>query len=545
MSAAGLVFPAVALPVLTAAAGGLPPLRAHACRLGVAGSALAATSAAVLAVVVVTDGPSSTPALQVGGGLWLGWVADRLTVTLLILVATVSWIVQVYGRRQLQGDLARSRFALRAGLLTAATAAMVSAASLLTLALAWSLAGAALVWLVGVYRPAPAAGQAARRTAWMVLLGDTSLWAAVIVYLAAGGEGDLRRLAVDPHPLGGTTGAAVGCLLVVAAAARCAQLPFHRWLPASLAAPTPVSALLHAGVVNAGGVLLIRLNPIMTASGWASGLCVAIAAVSAVTATLIMLARPDVKGALVHSTIAQMAFMLLTCAMGLLVAAVAHLIAHGMFKASLFLRSGSAAQDHVRHLKAPPAAPIGHARACALAALALAAAALSVAFAARLLHPQSQPGGAVLVAFATVTAAAAAWGWLRRRPTPVGVVLLVIGLPVLSGGYLAVLAAMTRFLHPALAPAGPATAPAWALAVVLVLLAAAGLLPTRVPRWAGMKARLYARVLAAGQPPLPAPRTVAAPALMPVLTPVPAAPAITPASPGVPALAAQAEGVHL
>ncbi|MER6630844.1 proton-conducting transporter membrane subunit [Streptomyces sp. NPDC000987] len=544
MSAAGLLLPAaVLLPATAAAAGLLPRARRAACRLAVAGSALAATAAVALAVVVAVEGPAATARPGVSSDLWVGLVADRLTVTLLVLVCAVSAVVQVFARRQLQGDPGGRRFAARAGFLTAATTAMVTAASLPALALAWSLAGAALVALVGLYRPAPAAREAARRTARMVLYGDAALWTAVVLHLAAGGESDLRRLAADPAPAaGGVTGAVIGCLLVVAAAVRCAQLPWHRWLPASLAAPTPVSALLHAGVVNAGGILLIRLHPVVAASWWATWLTVALSTVTAVTATLIMLVRPDIKGALVHSTMAQMAFMLLSCAMGLLAAAAAHLIAHGLFKANLFLGSGSAAHAHVRRLQEPPPAPIGRTRAAVLAGLALAAAALAITFAARLLHPQQQSGAAVLLAFTVVTAAAAAWGWLRRHSTPMGVVLLLVGLPALAGGYLTVLTAVTRVLGPALAPAGPAAAPPWTLAAVLVLLAAAALLPAPSQRRAGLKARLYAFVLAAGQPPLTAPPALRASVSVPVPTPVPTAPAATPAS--VRVLATQSEGVH-
>lgn len=538
-AAAALLIAAVALPAVAAAAGLLPAARSAACRLGVAGSALAAVAAVALAVVAAATGPVSAR-VGGGGGVWVGLVADRLTVVLLVLVCSVSAVVQVFAHRQLQGDPAGGRFAVRAGFLTAATAAMVSGASLVTLALGWSLAGVALVALVGLYRPAPAAREAARHTARMVVAGDSALWIAVVLYLATGGQDDLHHLAAP----GGVSGAVTACLLVVAAAARCAQMPFHRWLPASVAAPTPVSAMLHAGVVNAGGILLVRLHPIVGASWWATWLTVAVAAVGTVAATLIMLARPDIKGSLVYSTIAQMAFMLLACAMGLLAAAVAHLVAHGMFKASLFLGSGSAVKTHVRHQQAPPAVPIGRSRAVALACFALGVAALTVVVAAQVLHPESQPGGVVLLAFAIVTAAAAGWGWLRRRPTPAGAVLLVVGVPVLAGGYLAVLAALTHGLGPALAPVGRAAAPAWTLAVVLVVLAAAALLPVRMPRWAGLGARLYARVLSAGQPLLPATRAAAVPTFMPVPAPIPAAPASAPAPAAVRALAPQAEGVH-
>ena len=133
----------------------------------------------------------------------------------------------------------------------------------------------------------------------------------------------------------------LGILVVVAALSRSAQFPFHRWLPATLAAPTPVSALLHAGVVNAGGILLIRLAP-LSRREVAQALTIAAGAATMVYGATIMLVKPDVKGALAHSTTAQMGFMILTCGLGLWAAAVIHLVAHGFYKSTLFLSSGSA-----------------------------------------------------------------------------------------------------------------------------------------------------------------------------------------------------------
>ena len=133
----------------------------------------------------------------------------------------------------------------------------------------------------------------------------------------------------------------LGVLVVLAALSRSAQVPFHRWLPATLAAPTPVSALLHAGVVNAGGILIIRMAPLAT-DDLARALTIVAGAATMAYGAAVMIVKPDVKGALAHSTTAQMGFMILTCGLGLWAAAVIHLVAHGFYKATLFLSSGSA-----------------------------------------------------------------------------------------------------------------------------------------------------------------------------------------------------------
>ena len=128
---------------------------------------------------------------------------------------------------------------------------------------------------------------------------------------------------------------------MVAALARCAQGPFGPWLPGTVAAPTPVSALLHAGFVNGGGILLIRTGAIASSSAVAMVVAFAVAAATAVVATAIMAQRSDVKSELAYSTMGQMGFMVAECAVGAFGAGVVHLIGHALYKATLFLGSGA------------------------------------------------------------------------------------------------------------------------------------------------------------------------------------------------------------
>ena len=133
----------------------------------------------------------------------------------------------------------------------------------------------------------------------------------------------------------------VALLVVVAALARCAQGPFGPWLPGTVAAPTPVSALLHAGFVNGGGILLIRTGAIASSSSVALVVAFAVAAATAVVATAIMAQRSDVKSELAYSTMGQMGFMVAECAVGAFGAGLVHLIGHALYKATLFLGSGA------------------------------------------------------------------------------------------------------------------------------------------------------------------------------------------------------------
>ena len=131
-------------------------------------------------------------------------------------------------------------------------------------------------------------------------------------------------------------------LLAISAIIKCAQLPLHGWLIQVMEAPTPVSALLHAGVVNLGGFMLIRLAPVITTTRTAQELLVGIGCLTAVIGSLVMTTRISIKVNLAWSTCAQMGFMLMECGLGLYGLAFLHLLAHSLYKAHAFLGSGDA-----------------------------------------------------------------------------------------------------------------------------------------------------------------------------------------------------------
>ncbi len=206
-----------------------------------------------------------------------------------------------------------------------------------------------------------------RRTGVALAAADAMLLgAAAIVFAEAGNVrlGELGAVAerlADASVLGIDAATLTALLIVGAAVGRCAQIPFGTWLPTTLAAPTPVSALLHAGVVNGGALLLVGLAPLVFAQTAAVWALFSIASATMLWATSQMVARPDVKGGLMLSTRGQMAFMLLQCAIGAFASAIFHLIAHGMYKAYLFFASGGAIAEQ-RSLAAAPGSAIPPAR---------------------------------------------------------------------------------------------------------------------------------------------------------------------------------------
>ena len=442
------------------------------------------------------------------GGLVVS--ADRLATLLLMLVFGVSTVVQAFAVRYLAGDPRAAWFTACASLLTVGSAGLVTAATLVGLAVGWTVAGIALCLLLGMYWHLPAARDGVRRTATAFLVGDLALWTAVAMATAQWGVIDLRAL--DGQRLDGAVVPVIACLIVTAALSRSAQVPFHRWLPATLAAPTPVSALLHAGVVNAGGILLVRLAP-LASSELARGLTILAGVITMSYGAVIMLVKPDIKGALAHSTMAQMGFMILTCGLGLWAAAVFHLVAHGFYKATLFLSSGSAIARQRRAASRPPTASMTRLRLVltAGAAVALPAIALYAAVRAVTLPAGDHTAEQALLVFAWVTGAAATWGWLvRRRGLGATVTAAAVLLPA-ALAYVGLVSAVGTFLAPALPAGTPPPQLTW-LVIGAAVAVLAGLAVLRWARGSALHRAVYTRALNAGHiaPSLPATRLTGA-----------------------------------
>ncbi len=456
-------------------------------RFGAAVSGVGFAGAVGLAIA----GPDEPVAVTLGP---LDLVADRLAAVLLLLVFGVSAIVQIFALRYLAGDRRASWFTGGAGLLTAASAGLMTAATLVGLAFFWSLAGVALCLLLGMYWEMPAARDGVRRAATAFLIGDLALWVAVAATTHTWGRIELRDIA--PAEFSGRPAAVLAVLVVIAALSRSAQIPFHRWLPATLTAPTPVSALLHAGVVNAGGILLVRLAPLAT-DDVARALTILAGAVTMVYGAIVMLVKPDVKGALVNSTSAQMGFMILACGLGLWAAAVIHLFAHGFYKATLFLSSGSAIAARRRHA-ALPAAGRPASVLSAIAAITLPTVAVLTAMALAPMPAGHHGSEQALLAFAWVTAVAVTWGWLQRHPGPVGTLTAAAVLIPAAAAYLTVINAVSGYLAPALPPSALPAPAVWGVTLG-ALSALAALAAARRARAARrIRLVLYAHALSAG-----------------------------------------------
>jgi NAD(P)H-quinone oxidoreductase subunit 5 len=281
---------------------------------------------------------------------------DRIAAVMLVLVALVGWVVARYSRAYLDGDPRVSSYRRRLAATLAAVAVVVTANDLVVLAIAWAATSIALHGLLTFCRDRPAAVAVAHKKFLLARCADACMLGAIAAF--AGAFGTTRIDTIVGEAVAGTLPvlARVGIALVaVAAVMKCAQLPFHGWLIQVMEAPTPVSALLHAGVVNLGGFVLLRLAPVVDRAVETRALLVVVGACTAVVAALVMATRVSVKVALAWSTCAQMGFMLVQCGLGLWEMALLHLVAHSLYKAHAFLSAGGTVRQTSRRRLLPAA----------------------------------------------------------------------------------------------------------------------------------------------------------------------------------------------
>ncbi|RED17995.1 proton-conducting transporter transmembrane domain-containing protein [Pontivivens insulae] len=302
-------------------------------------ASLFALAIAVLsAVVLFAYGPATSHLIgfgQVGFSVRL----DIVSAAMLLLVTFIGWIVLRYSATYLDGEAEQGRFMGWMALTLAAVMLLVSAGNVVQLAVAWIGAALGLHQLLIFYADRVEARRAARKKRITAQLGDVALIAAALTLILAFGTGDIVTL---NEVASGGWAIFAAILLALAAVLKSAQLPLHGWLTEVMETPTPVSALLHAGIVNAGGFLLIRFADVMLTAPGVLALLVLIGGFTALVASLVMLTQAAVKTSLAWSTIAQMGFMILQCGLALFPLALLHILAHSLYKAHAFLTSGSA-----------------------------------------------------------------------------------------------------------------------------------------------------------------------------------------------------------
>lgn len=265
-----------------------------------------------------------------------------LNTILCCLVLGVSFVVHRFSWRYMDGDRQYRRYFTLLAALTFTVMIMTLADHTLLFVGAWFVSNLLLVLLM-IHKKQWVAAKHSGLLALLTLLpGSIALLLALIILSSAGHSQSMQELLSNPETLPESMRFIAASLIVIAGLTQSALWPFHRWLISSLNSPTPVSALMHAGLVNGGGVLIVKFAPLMLLHPDVLTALFILGAISALMGTLWKLVQSDIKRMLACSTMAQMGFMMMQCGLGLFAAAIAHLCWHGCFKAYLFLTSGSA-----------------------------------------------------------------------------------------------------------------------------------------------------------------------------------------------------------
>jgi NADH-quinone oxidoreductase subunit L len=316
--------------------------------IAVAGSAV---GLAVSGVVAFTHLGARTPDglvfARVGGpgpSIELAVYVDQLSAVMLLLAGTVAFLVQVYSLGYLADDPRYPSYAALVSVFTGAMTTVVTADDLWVLLVGWELMGACSYFLIAHHWELPEARAGAVKAFLMTRTADLGLLFAIFVL---GDRFDSYRITTILHAITGSAPARdalvlPAVLIAVAVIGKSAQVPFHTWLPDAMPGPTPISALIHAATMVAAGVFLVaRVYPLFESAPSALTLLAFVAAVTMLLAAVYALFTGDLKRVLAWSTVSQLAYMFGALAVGAYPAAILHLLAHGAFKALLFLAAGA------------------------------------------------------------------------------------------------------------------------------------------------------------------------------------------------------------
>src|SRR5437868_9512552 len=284
--------------------------------------------------------------------LRLGWVLDPLAAAMMVMITLVGLCIFIFSVGYMGGDKNFSRFFAYLSFFSGAMLGVVVANSLLLLFIFWELVGLASYLLIGFWIERPSAAAAAKKAFITTRIGDMGFFVGILwlyhrsgtLLFYDGGRGCLENVGLLAL---GASATFIALLIFCGAAGKSGQFPLHVWLPDAMEGPTPVSALIHAATMVAAGVFLVaRVYPVF-AVGAINGVTpslevvVWIGVITGLMAALIAVAQFDIKRILAYSTVSQLGLMMVSLGVGGVTAGILHLLAHGFFKALLFLGAGS------------------------------------------------------------------------------------------------------------------------------------------------------------------------------------------------------------
>ena len=325
----------------------------------------ALTASTVLAVVtlrsvIVNNGAvfESWNWLSYGGAtIQMGLLVDPLTAVMLVVVTSISLLIQIYSVGYMEGDPGFARYFAYMSLFTASMLGLTLSSNIVQLYAFWELVGVSSYLLIGFWHERPSAAAAAKKAFIVTRIGDVGFLIAILylffkaddfaaVGLNAFHIPDIWQaalpVAAGAAVLGGAALTWMALGIFAGAVGKSGQFPLHAWLPDAMEGPTPVSALIHAATMVAAGVFLVaRFFPVFQQSDSAMAVVALVGAFTALMAATMGLVMNDIKRVMAYSTVSQLGYMMAALGLGAYAPAIFHLVTHAIFKALLFLGAGS------------------------------------------------------------------------------------------------------------------------------------------------------------------------------------------------------------
>jgi len=325
------------------------------------------------AVNSAPKGASMTPVIKTwtwwttgGFDFTIGQHMDGLSLTVLIVVAFISTLVQIYSVEYLHGDRRYTHFFAALTLFSAGMMNMVIADNMLQLILGWEIMGLCSFMLIGHWWEDGANSRAALKAFFTTRTGDVGLLVGTSVLFFAANDWTQKTLGVSGFSIRGLSAWALSgdpssaaitvaaVALFIACIGKSGQFPLHTWLPDAMAGPTPVSSLLHSSTMVVAGVFLVaRLYPVfwegLNITGSSFNFIVVIGGITILIAAALAFVQNDIKKVLAYSTVSQLGYMMMGLGAGAWLPAVFHIFTHAFFKACLFLAAGSISHSASHH----------------------------------------------------------------------------------------------------------------------------------------------------------------------------------------------------
>ena len=296
----------------------------------------------------------------------IGQHIDGLSVLVLIVVAFISTLVQIYSLEYLRGDRRYTHFFAALTLFSGGMLAMVLADNMMLFLLGWEIMGLCSFMLIGHWWEDDANARAALKAFFTVRTGDAGLLVGIAILYFSANDWTQENLGVSGFSIRGISAWALSgepnstaitiaaIALFIACIGKSGQFPLHTWLPDAMAGPTPVSSLLHSSTMVVAGVYLVaRLYPVFFVGldilGSGGNLIMIIGAITIVISAALAFVQNDIKRVLAYSTVSQLGYMMLGLCAGAWLPAVFHIFTHAFFKACLFLGAGSISHSASHH----------------------------------------------------------------------------------------------------------------------------------------------------------------------------------------------------